>query len=308
MAALVPANNLPAAFRNNVIGAFPNGAAWLEALPGLIEECASRWGLSVEAPFELSFSYVAPARTAAGRQVVLKIAVPNAELNSGIEALRHYDGRGAVRLLDFDCSRGFLLMERLVPGKMLVSLEDEERATRIAASVMRMLWRPLPPERSFPTIAQWADGLKRLRVRFSGGTGPFPPRLVTMAESLFVELLSSSESPVLLHGDLHHFNILSTERGGWLAIDPKGVSGERAYEAGAFLRNPTPAIFTDAHIQRRRVEVFAGELGLDQDRILAWGVAQAVLSAWWSFEDSSDDWRAALACAEVLARSLRRSE
>ena len=307
MAALVPANNLPAAFRNNVIGAFPNGAAWLEALPGLIEECASRWGLSVEAPFELSFSYVAPARTAAGRQVVLKIAVPNAELSSGIEALRHYDGRGAVRLLDFDRSRGFVLMERLVPGKMLASLEDEERATRIAASVMRMLWRPLPPERSFPTVAQWADGLKKLRFRFGGGTGPFPPRLVAMAESLFAELLSSSESPVLLHGDLHHFNILSTEGGGWLAIDPKGVSGEPAYEAGAFLRNPIPSIFTNPRIQRRRGEIFAEELGLQEDRILAWGVAQAVLSAWWSLEDSGDGWEAALACAEVLAGLLRRS-
>jgi streptomycin 6-kinase len=305
MAGFVPPNNLPAAFRNNIIGAFPNGAAWLETLPELIDECASRWRLSVEAPFDLSFSYAAPARTAAGRQVVLKIAVPNAELISGIQALQCYDGRGAVRLLEFDGSRGFLLMERLAPGKLLATLEDEEQATRIAAGVMRKLWRPLPPERPFPSVAEWADGLKKLRVRFGGGTGPFPPRLVTMAESLFAELLSSSESPVLLHGDLHHFNILSTEQGGWVAIDPKGVSGEPAYEAGAFLRNPTRAIFTDAHIQRRRVEIFAGELGLDERRILAWGVAQAALSAWWSFEDSGDGWEAALACAEVLAGMLQ---
>ena len=308
MADPVPADNLPAAFRNNLTGAFPNGAAWLETLPALIGECASRWRLSIEEPFELSFSYVAPARTAAGWRAVLKIAVPNAELISGIQALQCYDGCGAVRLLDFDCKRGFLLMERLVPGKMLASLEDEERATRIAATVMRTLWRPLPPGCSFPTVAQWADGLKKLRVRFGGGTGPFPPRLVTIAESLFAELLSSSESPVLLHGDLHHFNILSTKRGGWLAIDPKGVSGERAYEAGAFLRNPHPAIFMDARIQRRRVEILAGELGLDEHRILAWGVAQAVLSAWWSFEDSGENWRAALACAEILAQSLSRSK
>lgn len=308
MADLVPADNLPAAFRNNVTGAFPNGAAWLETLPALIGECASRWRLSVEEPFELSFSYVAPARTAAGRQVVLKIAVPNAELRSGIEALRHYDGRGAVRLLEFDCDHGFLLMERLAPGETLATLEDEERATRIAAGVMRKLWHPLPPEHPFPSVADWADGLKKLRSRFGGGTGPFPSWLIAMAESLFAELLSSSESPVLLHGDLHDFNILSTEPGGWLAIDPKGVSGERAYEIGAFLRNPSPAVFTNPHIQQRRVKIFAEELGLEEDRILAWGVAQAVLSASWSFEDSSDDWRAALACAEVLAGSLRRRE
>jgi streptomycin 6-kinase len=300
----MPASDLPTAFRNNVIGAFPNGAAWLEALPELIAECASRWRLSIEEPFELSFSYVARARTADGQPVVLKIAVPNAELISGIQALQCYDGRGAVRLLEFDCGRGFLLMERLTPGKMLTSLKDEEHAARIAAGVMRALWRPLPPKHPFPIVAQWADGLKKLRFRFDGGTGPFPLRLVAMADSLFKDLLSSSEPPVLLHGDLHHFNVLSTERNGWLAIDPKGVSGERAYEAGAFLRNPSSAIFKNPRIQRMRTQILAEELGLDKDRILGWSVAQAVLSAWWSFEDSAGDWEAALACAEVLARLM----
>ncbi|HJY08493.1 MAG TPA: aminoglycoside phosphotransferase family protein, partial [Bryobacteraceae bacterium] len=202
-----------------------------------------------------------------------------------------------------DRDRGFLLMERVLPGEMLASIDDDEKATRIAARVMRQLWRPLPPENPFPSVAQWVDGLKDLRVRFGGGTGPFPSSLVAMAESLFAELLSSSESPVLLHGDLHHFNILSSDGGDWLAIDPKGVSGERAYEAGALLRNPSRAVFTNSRTQRKRVKILVEELGLDEDRILAWSISQAVLSAWWSFEDSSDDWQAALACAEVLAES-----
>jgi Streptomycin 6-kinase len=303
MADLVQANNLPAAFRKNVVGAFANGAVWLETLPDLILECASQWRLSVGEPFDLSFSYVTRACTAGGRPVVLKIGVPNPELSCGIEALRWYDGCGAVRLLECDRDRGFLLMERVLPGEMLASIDDDEKATRIAARVMRQLWRPLPPENPFPSVAQWVDGLKDLRVRFGGGTGPFPSSLVAMAESLFAELLSSSESPVLLHGDLHHFNILSSDGGDWLAIDPKGVSGERAYEAGALLRNPSRAVFTNSRTQRKRVKILVEELGLDEDRILAWSISQAVLSAWWSFEDSSDDWQAALACAEVLAES-----
>jgi streptomycin 6-kinase len=72
-----------------------------------------------------------------------------------------------------------------------------------------------------------------------------------MAESLFRELIASSESPVLLHGDLHHFNILSARRQPWLAIDPKGVAGEPAYEPGALLRNPNPELCTDIEVQRR---------------------------------------------------------
>ena len=225
---------LPDLFKRNVVGAFSNGKAWLESLPRLIEECEDRWKITVGSPFSLSFNYVAPAVTAAGQERVLKLGVPNPELTLEIQALRLYAGSAAVRLLDSDQERGFLLMERLVPGQSLASLADDGEATRIAARTMRELWRSLPPHKPFPTVKQWAGGLKRLRKRFNGGAGPFPVRLVDMAERLFEELLSSAGTPVLLHGDLHHFNILSAQDR-WTAIDPKGVAGEPAFEAGALL-------------------------------------------------------------------------
>ena len=296
---------LPDLFKRNVLGAFGNGAAWLESLPRLIAECEDRWQIVVGSPLDLSYSYVAPAVTANGQEIVLKIGVPNPELSSEIRALQSYAGGAAVRLLDFDEGRGFLLMERLTPGQMLSSLADDEQATRTAAQVMRELWRPLPSNSLFPAAGKWAEGLGRLRQRFNGGTGPFQPRLVEMAESLFRELLSSSEPPVLLHGDLHHFNILSAQRRPWIAIDPKGVAGERAYEVGALLRNPNPRLCTDAEVQHRRVDVLREELALDKHRIVGWGMAQAVLSAWWSYEDSGSGWESECACAEVLARLMK---
>ena len=152
--------------------------------------------------------------------------MPTPELTSEIQALRLYDGDGAVRLLDFDTEKGVLLMERLIPGRSLETFSDatnDEDATRIAARVMRRLWRPLPVDHSFATVEQWASGLMRLRQRFAGETGPFPKRLVEIAERLFDELLSSSSAPVLLHGDLHHLNILKSQDT-WKAIDPKGVA------------------------------------------------------------------------------------
>ncbi len=294
---------LPDSFKRNVLGAFSNGAAWLDSLPSLITECEKRWQISVGAPFKLSYHFVAAATTATGTEVVLKIGVPNPELNSEIQALRTYAGRGAVRLLDSDEDRGLLLMERLVPGEMLYCLTDDKEATRIAARTMRELWRALPTNHSFPTVARWAEGFGRLRKRFNGGTGPFPSRLVEMAESLFRELLSSSEPSVLLHGDLQHFNILSN-RQSWTAIDPKGVAGERAYEVGALLRNPNRQLCTNGEVQRRRIDVLREELGFDKYRIVGWGVAQAVLSAWWSYEDSGSGWESGCACAEVLARLM----
>lgn len=200
---------LPESFKQNVISAFPKGRAWLESLPTLLGECQDRWKLSVGPPFDLSFNYVAPGSTEDGRAIVLKLGVPNPEFISEIEALLFYAGQGAVRLLDADAEKGILLMDRITPGDALTSVLNDEDATRIAAQTMRKLWRPLPPDSRFPTVKNRAAGLKRLRKRFDGGSGPFPAQLVDIAEHLFVDLLSSASSPpVLLHGDLHHSNIL----------------------------------------------------------------------------------------------------
>jgi streptomycin 6-kinase len=169
---------------------------------------------------------------------------------------------------------------------------------------MRQLWRPAPADHPFPTTARWAQGLDRLRAEFGGGTGPFPRKIVEQAESLYNDLLASAGEPVLLHGDLHHFNILTAERAPWLAIDPKGVVGEPAYEIGALLRNPDLDRYTPAEmkiLQGRRVELLSAALPVDRARILGWGIAQAVLSAWWDYEDHRRGWEPMVALAEIFA-------
>jgi streptomycin 6-kinase len=281
------------------------GVEWLSQLPSLIADCSERWSLTVLAPFDpLSYNYVAPALQAGAKKVVLKVGVPNPELLTEIEALRLFDGRGSVRLLDADPELGALLLERLEPGTLLLSVADDEQATAIAADVMRQLWKPVPSEHSFPTVAKWAAGLQRLRQHFEGGTGPFPIGLVSMAETLFADLTSAIDTPVLLHGDLHHWNILAAQRQPWLALDPKGVIGEPAYEVGAWLRNPMPQLLTwprTSAVLARRVDQLSEALGFDPQRLVGWGVAQAVLSAWWSYEDHGHGWEPAIACAGILA-------
>ncbi len=280
---------------------------WLGSLPDIIAECERAWLLTAMPPLDnLSYNYIAPAIRADGSDVILKVGVPNPELTTEIEALLRFDGRGCARLLAFDRDRGALLLERLRPGEPVAKLADDEQATRIAARIMRQLWRPAPPNHPFPTIARWAAGLDRMRHRFDGGTGPLPKPLVEKAEQLFAELLDSMQQPVLLHGDLHHWNILSAERQPWLAIDPKGVVGEPAYEVGALLRNMAPHLLAQtnrrSHLRRivaRRVDILADELGFDRERLLGWGLAQAILSAWWSIEDHGQGWEWAVHCAKL---------
>jgi streptomycin 6-kinase len=286
-------------FRRRIISFGEDGRRWLEELPLLLQRCEVRWRLQVGPPVaDLSYNYVAPAHMADGRQIMLKLGVPRAELNREIMALRTYGGRGSVRLVDADAGDGVLLLEKLSPGNMLSEFgrENDAEATRIAARVMKRLWRPVPVDHQFKTIGQWAMGFKRLRDRFQGETGPFHPDLVAEAEAIFRRHLASGEAAVLLHGDLHHYNILAAEREPWLAIDPKGIVGDPAYDAGALLRNPIYSIYEWpdlAAVQSRRLDILAEELDFERRRLQDWAVAQVVLSAWWSFEEegrTGEEW------------------
>jgi streptomycin 6-kinase len=293
--------------RTNVEQRGPEVARWVRRLPATLAECERRWSLRLGPPFPLlSYNYAAPAQREDGSSLVVKACVPGKEFGAELEALRIYDGMGAVQLIDFDLDLGVMLLERLQPGTMLVTVKDDIEATSIAASVMKRIRRPAPSKHTFPTVADWANGMGRLRECFGGGTGPFPAKLVEGAERLFSDLLGSMGEPVVLHGDLHHFNILAAKREPWLAIDPQGVIGEAEYETGALLRNPDMNGWPDLkRLLARRMDQLAEELGFDRQRIRGWAVAQAVLSVWWYFEDTcetaSNDWKPAMRLAELMA-------
>ncbi|MHB8576967.1 MAG: aminoglycoside phosphotransferase family protein [Dehalococcoidia bacterium] len=235
---------------------------------------------------------------------MLKLGVPDPEHNSEIAALRVYGGQGAVRLEESDPEGCALLLERLIPGEMLSTLTDDDEATRIAAGVMHRLWRPTPTEHGFPHLDRWTRSLQRLRPDVDGGTGPLPADLIARAQALLQELLASAAEPVLLHGDLHHFNILRAEREPWLAIDPKGIVGEPAFDTGTLLLNPRPDMYAWPNVDRilrRRIAILAETLSLDHERIRAWAFVEAMLSASWTAEDERHGWEPAVALAEQFA-------
>jgi streptomycin 6-kinase len=110
---------------------------------------------------------------------------------------------------------------------------------------------------------------------------------------------------VLVHGDLHHSNVLSAQRDNWLAIDPKGVAAEPAYETAAMLRNPEPVLLKKANLEhtiRERIATLAEELSLDAKRIQKWGIAQTVLSVIWSIEDQQQGLDDTIVIAELLSQ------
>ena len=295
--------NLPSEFLSNIQNTFQeDGYAFLKALPDSIAEASARWGLTdIQPSPTLSYNFVAFANCGE-EQVVLKMGVPNDERKSEMATLRLFDGNGACRLLDYDEEKYWMLLERLQPGVMLSTLEDDEEATHIAADVMQKIWRIAPSDGVFIQLSDWFNGLKEVRPHFNGGTGPFPDKLLERVERSVAEFFAENHKPVLMHGDFHHFNILSSERG-WLVIDPKGVIGPAGYEVGPFLINPWGDLLTGKdyrQITTRRIDILHEQLGFERERIREWGLAHAVLSAWWSIEDHTG-WEYALAFAKMIA-------
>jgi streptomycin 6-kinase len=292
---------LPPNFEEITLGLFgERGRAWLADLPAQLARLEERWSIRVLPPYELSYNYVAPAVRPDGTRVVLKLGVPNPEMMSEMESLRHYAGRGIVMLLESDPDEGAMLLEELSPGVTLADFANDllhgdpvsgdEVATRIAAQVMQELWIPAPPNphNVLLTAESWTGGFANLRMMFGGGTGPFPPSLIERAERTYTDINTSHGPYMLLHGDLHHWNILSSTRRPWLALDPKGVIAEAEFEIGPWLINRWPENASRSDLQRqaaRRLAIFSEMLGFDRARLKAHTFARMVLSAWWSYED-----------------------
>lgn len=255
-----------------------------------------------------------------GRQeVVLKIVKqPGDEWHSG-EVLAAFNGNGFVRV--YEHAPGAVLLQRLRPGNSLVDLSLHGRdaeATEILANVIQQASsvdlatseRESPEHRSplqhCPTIHDWAKGFDRY---IATGDKQIPMDLVRAGQRVYRDLCASQRQPILLHGDLQHYNVLFDSDRGWLAIDPKGVFGEIEYEIGAALRNPLaqPQLFLLPATVERRLGQFTRRLNLNYERTLAWGFAQAVLSAIWEVEDgfAVDAMNPALKLAAVMRPMLR---
>jgi streptomycin 6-kinase len=256
----------------------------------LVAECAEAWSLRIGEPYAGGeVSWVAPAELADGTPAVLKLNPPEPESEREGAALVFWNGHGAVRLLAEDESRRALLLERCEPGTQLWREPDGEETLRVAAGVLRTLWRPPAPGHRFRLLADlaaaWAEEL---------GSRPSEP-LRDEAIAFLRDAGPDQGEQVVVHQDFHEGNVLRSTREPWLAIDPKPVVGEREFDTASLLRDRRWELRADPRPEarvRRRLDQLAAELDLDRDRMRGWGIAHAL--AWDPDEDM-------LACARWLA-------
>jgi len=261
------------------------GNNWLRSLPSTIELLAAQWNLSsLQVLRNLSYSYVL-----SGMQknvaIVLKLCYDRRALQKEVDCLHYFTGHGSVKLLDYDETKKALLLEQAIPGTSLKEFfaTQEEVAVGIVSQLIHKIHKaPQPNWRQFPHVAQWLSTLDN--------KWNIPGPHLAKARLLASDLLATSTEQILLHGDLHHNNIISHNQT-WLAIDPKGVIGEPTYEIGAFIRNPMPELVArkDAYtIIKRRLTLCADMRNFDQERIAQGSYVQSVVAACWCIEDKQD--------------------
>jgi len=240
----------------------------------MFDDHLARWGLAPDGdPIITRSSRLLPVRRE-GAPAMLKIATAAEERRGGL-LMVWWDGQGAARVLAH--AGAALLMERAAGGASLVEMARngrDDEASGIICAVAARLHAPrdrAPPE-PVP-LSRWFEELAPTAARHGG--------VLEQAAATARELLAAPQDVVTLHGDIHHGNILDFGDRGWLAIDPKGLAGERGFDFANIFRNPDPQTATAPGRLARQASVVAEAAALERARLLKWVLACAGLSAAW---------------------------
>ncbi len=296
--------------------------SWLDQLPEIVAAYLERWELTVTGEFPLSHSYVVPVDRA-GRACVLKIQPTDLPDIEGAErellGLR-LGGPRAVGVVEEDAANGVLLLDRALPGTTLEEMaeRDDDAATETLATVIRDYGRPLdePGALGLRPIEEFAEAFEdfdrgphgsvarrkaasapetRLPVVLGmdelGTAVPVMRSARDTAEALLAELLADHSVPYLLHGDLHHGNVLADEERGLVVVDPWGLYGDRSADVAPALSNPLELVSRTTDVLalvRRRLGIYAEVLDLDRERLAAWCYVYTVVRTLWTLEDGDE--------------------
>ena len=258
-----------------------------------------RWGLTPDGePIITPTSRLLPVRS--GRvPAMLKLAAVDEEKIGG-ELMRWWDGQGAARVLAY--AEDALLLERARDGDSLAHLARsgrDDEASRILCATVISLHEPrsLPPPERLTPLRRWFTALEPV-AEMQGG-------LMSLAATVASKLLATPREVGVLHGDIHHGNVLDFGWRGWLAIDPKGLLGERTFDYANLFCNPDAGTAATPGRLARQLDIVAAAAHLERGRLLNWVLAWAGLSAAFLLEDGLPA-QAALRIAELAAAERNR--
>ena len=244
----------------------------------------SRWGLTPDGqPLETHTSQLLPVVTKDGQKAILKLTDDDSERN-GCKLMVWWNGNGAAKVLAH--AAGAILLERATGAGSLADMSwsgNDAQACRIICHAASRLH--LPRNASTPALTPLLYWFRDLAPAAKKHVG-----ILTHCAEVANVLLSSPQNEVVLHGDLHHGNILDFGTRGWLAIDPKGLVGERGFDyANIFtnpdLADPTKPVAIEPEIFAQRVNIVSEIARIERQRLLMWIIAWCGLSSAWFLQE-----------------------
>jgi len=275
-------------------GSTAAGATWVAALPDLVSRAVARWGLLLGEPFGVgTASWTAPGLLPDSTPVVLKISFPHDEARFEAMALALWRGSAAVELLAHDADDWALLLRRAHPGTpLLADPGPPDNQIDACLGVLANLHMAPVGDVGVPLLREVCERWVRLAnaraARWSGVLGDRAPLVANGIDALRVLAADDGGPTVLLHGDLNPGNLILDDPGTphWLAIDPKPMVGDPAYELWPVLsqiddpfRYPDPLAIAEPRL-RRAAQAFA----ISSDRVALWAFARTVEAALWKLE------------------------
>lgn len=279
--------NVPAASRYKIsyytvslVRDMPNiSVNWRQARAiKMFTEYLTRWNLTPDGePIITSTSRLLPVLFRHS-PAMLKIALVPEEKGGGA-LMAWWNGDGAARVLAHGGDA--LLLERATGSRSLAEMartDTDDEACRILCNAVAPLHAPR--DAPVPAVVPLIDWFRELSpiAKEHGG-------ILTLCTETAHTLLALPQDETILHGDIHHENILDFGDRGWLAIDPKGLKGERGFDYANMFCNPDPQIAAEPGRVARRADVVAEAASLDRRRLLMWVLAWSGLSAAWMLGD-----------------------
>ncbi|RSM74314.1 kinase [Actinoplanes sp. ATCC 53533] len=251
------------------------GSGWLEALPDLVRAYCSRWRLTVTGDMKHGSNAAVIPVAGAGESFALRLTPPGPGVAEQADALRFWDGRGTVQLIDADVAGGAMLLERLATDASVRDVPVAE-AMRILGGMMRRLAIPAPQHvRSTADVV--AARTAALRAEWERRGRPFPESMLHRAVAAGSRL-SHTESQLAVNADLHSEQVLRGDRERWLTVDPELMRGDIAYDLGRILWTRIDDM-SDASDIVRHFETVVSAAEIDRDHGRDW-VAFRTVDYW----------------------------
>jgi streptomycin 6-kinase len=235
---------------------------------------------------------------------MLKLSQEEDERHGGV-LMEWWEGEGAARVLARDETG--LLLERATGSASLAQMSrtgQDDEACRILCQTAARLHAPrAKPLPELIPLVRWFQELEPAAAAHGG-------IIVHCAEQART-LLADQHEVGVLHGDLHHDNVLDFGERGWLAIDPERLVGDRCFDFANIFTNPDLAdpsrpVATLPGRFAQRLKIVTSFAEVERQRLLRWIIAWTGLSAAWFL--SNDDPLAAidLQIAELAIAELGR--